>query len=77
MHKVRLDQIEDTRTRAQATAEAARLDVNLGGEWRVDDADKQFGGTVRFPDGEVLFEADFPPFLGGAGRAPTPLAYCF
>ena len=24
-----------------------------------------------------MFESDFPPFLGGEGRAPTPLAYCF
>ena len=25
----------------------------------------------------MSFGADFPEFLGGEGRAPTPLAYCF
>jgi uncharacterized OsmC-like protein len=49
----------------------------LDGEWRTDEALAQFGGVVKFPQSQVLFEADFPPFLGGEGRAPTPLAYCF
>jgi uncharacterized OsmC-like protein len=25
----------------------------------------------------VVFEADFPPPMGGTGAAPNPLAYCF
>ena len=30
------------------------------------------------PNGEpVVFEADFPPPMGGTGSAPNPLAYCF
>ena len=33
--------------------------------------------AVKFPRGEITFQADFPAFLGGDGRAPTPLAYCF
>lgn len=51
--------------------------MRLDGEWRTDETLPQFGGVVKFPQGEVLFEADFPSFLGGEGRAPTPLAYCF
>jgi uncharacterized OsmC-like protein len=77
MHNVRLDQIEETKGAAAHDPSAARLDVMLNGEWRTHDALSQFGGVVKFPRGEVLFEADFPSFLGGEGRAPTPLAYCF
>lgn len=30
------------------------------------------------PNGDpVVFEADFPPAMGGTGSAPNPLAYCF
>lgn len=49
----------------------------MSGDWRLDESKPQFAGTVRYPKGEVVFEADFPPFMGGEGRAPTPLAYCF
>jgi uncharacterized OsmC-like protein len=77
MHNVRLDQIEATKDSAAQDPSAARLDVKLDGEWRSDEGLPQFAGVVKFPQGEVTFEADFPPFLGGEGRAPTPLAYCF
>lgn len=77
MHNVRVEKITETASAAKEDPGAARLDVNLGGHWRSDEARPQFAGTVSFPKGEVVFEADFPPFLGGEGRAPTPLAYCF
>lgn len=77
MHNVRIDQIEATRAKAQEDATAATLQISLDGQWRVDESQTQFAGAVQFPKGEVVFEADFPPFLGGDGRAPTPLAYCF
>lgn len=77
MHNVRVEQIEETRTRAQEDAAAATLKVNLNGVWNTREESTQFSGPVAFPKGEAVFEADFPPFLGGDGRAPTPLAYCF
>ena len=77
MHNVRVDHIEDTRTKASQDPSAASLSVNLDGLWHSDESHTQFTGKVAFAQGEALFEADFPPFLGGEGRAPTPLAYCF
>jgi uncharacterized OsmC-like protein len=73
----RTDQIDATREKAEVDPSAAVLAVNLDGAWRSDESQPQFAGTVAFPQGEVEFVADFPPFLGGEGRAPTPLAYCF
>ncbi|MDQ4026355.1 MAG: OsmC family protein [Actinomycetota bacterium] len=77
MHNVRVDQIQQTRAQAREDPAAATLQVSLNGEWRADESKTQFAGPVQFPTGDVVFEADFPPFLGGEGRAPTPLAYCF
>lgn len=77
LHNVRVEKLEETRAKAEGDASAARLDVSLKGEWRADESMPQFAGDVAFPQGSVTFEADFPPFLGGEGRAPTPLAYCF
>lgn len=77
MHNVHLNQIEETKNKINQDPSVAKLNVDLSGEWRTDETKLQFGGMVHFPKGETLFEADFPPFLGGDGRAPTPLAYCF
>lgn len=77
LHNVRVDAINETKAKADQDPSAGRLEVQLSGEWRSDATRSQFGGDVKFPQGAALFEADFPPFLGGEGRAPTPLAYCF
>jgi uncharacterized OsmC-like protein len=77
MHNVRTDQLSETADKARSDPTAAKLAVSLKGAWNIDESAPQFAGGVKFPDGEITFTADFPPFLGGGGRAPTPLAYCF
>jgi len=77
MHNVRLDNALQTAEKAKADPSAAQLKIDLVGDWRVDNTKPQFGGAVKFAKGETLFEADFPPFLSGDGRAPSPLIYCF
>jgi uncharacterized OsmC-like protein len=77
MHNVRVDQISSTAEKAKHDPSAALVKINIAGDWRMDENQKQFGGAVTFPKGELVLEADFPPFLGGEGRAPSPLAYCF
>lgn len=77
MHNVRIENAQRTAEKAKTEPAAAQLKVELAGEWRVDESKPQFGGTVKFPKGETVFEADFPPFLSGEGRAPSPLIYCF
>lgn len=77
MHNVRVDSALATAQRARTDPAAAQLKADLTGEWRSDEAKAQFGGTVKYPKGETVFEADFPAFLSGDGRAPSPLVYCF
>jgi len=77
MHNVRVDNARQTAEKAKSDPTVAQLKVDLAGDWRVEEARPQFGGTVKFAKGETLFEADFPSFLSGEGRAPSPLIYCF
>ncbi len=77
MHNVRVDQITAKKNECIDNPQAGTIEFNLEGNWRVKNEQKQFGGNISFPEGELLFEADFPPFLGGEGRAPSALAYCF
>jgi uncharacterized OsmC-like protein len=77
VHNVRVERVMETAVRAAEDPLAAILEVELEGEWRTEATEAQFGGVVVFPLGKALFEADFPAFLGGEGRAPSPLAYYF
>lgn len=77
MHNVRVDAAQATAERARTDPTAAQLSVDLRGEWRTDPGSPQFGATVTYAKGETVIEADFPPFLSGEGRAPSPLLYCF
>ncbi len=77
MQNVRVDQISKKFDESKKDINAAKIDFNLEGEWRVSSDQKQFGGIVAYPNGELLLEADFPAFLGGEGRAPSALTYCF
>jgi len=77
MHNVRVDAAKATAERARTDPTAAQLAVDLRGEWRTDPGQPQFGAVVKFAKGETTLEADFPAFLSGDGRAPSPLIYCF
>ena len=77
MHNVRIDNARQTAEKAKKDPSAAQLKIDLVGDWGVDETKPQFGGTVKFAKGETVFEADFPAFLSGDGRAPSPLIYCF
>lgn len=77
MHNVRIDNARQSAEKAKTDPSAAQLKVDLVGDWRVDETKAPFGGTVKFAKGETVFEADFPAFLSGDGRAPSPLVYCF
>ncbi|MEK6224938.1 MAG: OsmC family protein [Chloroflexota bacterium] len=77
LHNVRVDNARATAEKAKADPSAAQLSVDLVGDWRTDETKAQFGGTVKYARGETTFEADFPAFLSGDGRAPSPLIYCF
>ena len=77
MHNVRIKQINTMVEQCQDDASAAQLDFNFEGTWRTNSDQVQFSGDVQFPQGELTLNADFPPFLGGEGRAPSALTYCF
>ncbi len=76
MHNVNVDAVEQTAAKATADPPAVVQHVTFDGEWQA--SGPQFRATIPVPNGEpVVFEADFPPPMGGTGSAPNPLAYCF
>lgn len=78
MHNINLEALSASVAKCQSDPTVFQIPMNIEGEWRVNENEPQFGAKVKLPSGEeVLFESDFPPFLGGKGRKPSPLQYCF
>lgn len=78
MKNVLIDNVRATLGRSKVDEKVVQIPMDITGEWRMDEHQPQFGGNVKLASGEiVMFESDFPPFLGGQGRKPTPLMYCF
>ena len=77
MHNVRVEKINEVAKHSESDPSLAQIDFNLAGSWNIENDNVQFTGDVMFPNGELTLEADFPAFLGGEGRAPSALTYCF
>ena len=77
MHNVRVENINEVAKQSESDPSLAQIDFNLAGSWNIENDNVQFTGDVMFPNGELTLEADFPAFLGGEGRAPSALTYCF
>ena len=78
MHNVNVEAVEQTAQRARTEPEAVVQQVEYSGTWQTTDGEPQFRTEFTLPNGaSVVFEADFPPPMGGTGSAPNPLAYCF
>jgi uncharacterized OsmC-like protein len=76
MHNLNVDAVEQTAAAASADPGAVVQHVSFEGAWQR--SGPQFRAAIPVPNGEpVVFEADFPPPMGGTGSAPNPLAYCF
>ncbi len=78
MHNVNTEALDRTIATAKSDPAAAKQQVSFDGDWQTEEGRPQFRASIPVPHGEpVLFEADFPPPMGGTGSAPNPLAYCF
>ena len=78
MHNVNVDALEQTVAKARQDPSAVKQQVSFDGVWQTEEGRPQFRASIPVPNGDpVIFEADFPPPMGGTGSAPNPLAYCF
>lgn len=55
----------------------ARKTQVIEGEWLVKEGGAQFRSTINFEGGQTTFEIDSPTFMGGGGKFPGPMHYCF
>jgi len=49
----------------------------IEGEWLLNEGGAQFQSIIKFEGGQAIFEMDNPTFMGGSGKLPGPMHYCF
>ena len=70
---INTDALEQTIAKAEQDPSALKQHVSFYGEWQTHEGQPQFRTTIPVPNGEpFVFEADFPPPMGGTGSAPDP-----
>jgi uncharacterized OsmC-like protein len=60
----------------KADPSQAKKQKRVEGSWSFEEGKPQFVATMAHAKGEHTVEADFAPFMGGAGLAPDPIQYC-
>ena len=51
----------------------AKKEKRVSGTWEFEQGTPQFAATLQYPQGEVVLNAELPPFAGGWGTSPDPL----
>ncbi len=77
MNNVALEQVAAFGQQIQADKTKARRTQVVEGEWLLKEGGPQFRSTINFEGGSTVFEVDNPTFMGGGGKLPGPMHYCF
>lgn len=77
VNNVNLDGVQAFAEAIKADPAKARRTQVIEGEWLLAEGGAQFRSVVNFEGGQAAIEADNPTFMGGGGKMPGPMHYCF
>ena len=77
INNVEIDKVRQFGEQLKADPSKARKTQVIEGEWLVQEGGAQFKSTINFEGGQMVFEVDSPTFMGGGGKLPGPMHYCF
>lgn len=77
LNNVALNQVEAFADQIRADRSKARRTQIIEGEWLTQGGGPQFRSKIGFEGGSTVFEVDNPTFMGGGGKLPGPMHYCF
>jgi len=77
INNVDLDKVKAFGEQVQTYPAKARKTQVIEGEWLFKEAGPQFKSKISFEGGQITFEMDNPTFMGGGGKFPGPMHYCF
>lgn len=77
VNNVDMEALEKTGKEFKEDLNKARKTQVIEGEWLLEEGGPQFRAQVSYEGGKVTLEADQPTNLGGGGKYPGPMHYCF
>lgn len=77
INNVDLDKVKSFGEQLQIDPTKARKTQVIEGEWLFKEGRAQFRSSINFEGGQATFESDNPTFMGGGGKFPGPMHYCF
>lgn len=77
INNVNVQKVQLTEAQVKSNPSAAKKTQVIEGEWILEEGDVQFRSNIKFEGGETVFKVDNPTFMGGSGKLPGPLHYCF
>ncbi len=60
----------------QEYPDQAKKDKRVTGSWVFEQGKPQFVSSIEYAGGNVVLNAELPPFAGGWGTSPDPVQYC-
>ncbi len=76
-NNVDTQKVQEFEGKIKADPSAARKTQVIQGEWVLEEGDMQFQSKITYEGGETIFKVDNPTFMGGGGKQPGPMHYCF
>src|SRR4030067_3771601 len=77
INNVDVNKVVEFGNQIKSDANKARKTQVIEGEWLLNEGGAQFKSTINFEGGQTVFEVDSPSFMGGGGKFPGPMDYCF
>ncbi len=77
INNVDINKVKEFGEQLKKDPSKARKTQVIEGEWLVKEGGAQFRSNIKFEGGETTFEVDSPTFMGGGGKLPGPMHYCF
>jgi len=76
MNNVNVQEIESFVSAIREDPAQAKKDKCVTGSWVFEQGKPQFVSTLEYAQGNVVLNAELPPFAGGWGTSPDPIQYC-
>jgi len=76
MNNVNVQEMERFVSTIQKDPSQAKKDKRVTGSWVFEQGKPQFVSTLEYAKGNVVLNAELPPFAGGWGTSPDPIQYC-
>ncbi|MCE4612771.1 MAG: OsmC family protein [Desulfurococcales archaeon] len=75
LNNINIKRVREVVEEARKDPEVLKRKMSIRGTWNLDEG-PQFRSKIKYEEGEAEIVVDLPKFMGGGGKAPSPLHIC-